>query len=428
MRIKRIGLWLLVCGIFLGLSLGIGMCAKDKSVNQKEKLYESLELFADTVSIINGGFVDEVDSKDLIYGALKGMLSSLDPYSQFLDPDTYKEMKVTTGGEFGGLGIEISIRDNLLTVISPIAGTPAYRIGIKAYDRILKIDDESTKDITLIEAVKKMRGKPGEPVKLTILREGAGRLLEFNIVRDIIKIESIKEAEIIEDKIGYIQIAEFQEHTKRDLDKALKKLEAQGMKGLIIDLRNNPGGLLTVAVEIADFFLPEGKLIVSTKGRNLAQNLVFKSHKTSAHLDYPIVILINEGSASGSEIVAGALRDNKRALLLGTKTFGKGSVQTIIPLSDGSAVRLTTSKYYLPCGESIHEEGIVPDIEVDEEEYVAKKQEKVDVFEQIEKEPQAEIDLEKEQQEKYDIQLERAIDLIKGIVAYQDLTSVQKLP
>ena len=428
MRIKRIGLWLLACVIFLGLSLGIGMCAKEKSVNQKEKLYESLELFTDSVSIINSGFVDEVDSKDLIYGALKGMFSSLDPYSQFLDPDTYREMKVTTGGEFGGIGIEISIRDNLLTVISPIAGTPAYKIGIKAYDRILKIDDESTKDITLIEAVKKMRGKPGESVKLTVLREGAGRLLEFNIVRDIIKIESIKEAEIVEDKIGYVQIVEFQEHTKRDLDKALKKLEAQGMEGLIIDLRNNPGGLLTVAVEVADFFLPEGKLIVSTKGKNSAQNLIFKSHKSSAHLDYPIVVLINEGSASGSEILAGALRDNKRALLVGAKTFGKGSVQTIIPLSDGSAVRLTTSKYYLPCGESIHEEGIIPDIEVDEEEYVAMKQEEVDVFEQIEKEPQAEIDLEKEQKEKYDIQLERAIDLIKGIIVYQDLTSTQETP
>ena len=428
MRIKRIGLWLLVCVIFLGLSLAIGMCAKEKTVNQKEKLYESLELFTDSVSIINSGFVDEIDSKDLIYGALKGMLSSLDPYSQFLDPDTYREMKVTTGGEFGGIGIEISIRDNLLTVISPIAGTPACKIGIKAYDRIIKIDDESTKDITLIEAVKKMRGKPGESVKLTVLREGAGRLLEFNIVRDIIKIESIKEAEIVEDKIGYVQIVEFQEHTERDLGKALKKLESQGMEGLIIDLRNNPGGLLTVAVEVADFFLPEGKLIVSTKGKNSTQNLIFKSHKSSAHLDYPIVILINEGSASGSEILAGALRDNKRALLVGAKTFGKGSVQTIIPLSDGSAVRLTTSKYYLPCGESIHEQGIVPDIEVDEEEYVAIKQEEMDVFEQIEKEPQAEIDLEKEQKEKYDIQLERAIDLIKGIIAYQDLTSTQETP
>ena len=428
MRIKRIGLWLLVCLIFLGLSLAIGMCAKEKTVNQKEKLYESLELFTDSVSIINSGFVDEIDSKDLIYGALKGMLSSLDPYSQFLDPDTYREMKVTTGGEFGGIGIEISIRDNLLTVISPIAGTPACKIGIKAYDRIIKIDDESTKDITLIEAVKKMRGKPGESVKLTVLREGAGRLLEFNIVRDIIKIESIKEAEIVEDKIGYVQIVEFQEHTERDLGKALKKLESQGMEGLIIDLRNNPGGLLTVAVEVADFFLPEGKLIVSTKGKNSTQNLIFKSHKSSAHLDYPIVILINEGSASGSEILAGALRDNKRALLVGAKTFGKGSVQTIIPLSDGSAVRLTTSKYYLPCGESIHEQGIVPDIEVDEEEYVAIKQEEMDVFEQIEKEPQAEIDLEKEQKEKYDIQLERAIDLIKGIIAYQDLTSTQETP
>ena len=225
-----------------------------------------------------------------------------------------------------------------------------------------------------------------------------------------------------------MQIAEFQEHTKRDLGKVLKKLEGQGMEGLIIDLRNNPGGLLTVAVEVADFFLPEGKLIVSTKGKNSAQNLIFKSHKSSAHLDYPIVILINEGSASGSEILAGALRDNKRALLVGAKTFGKGSVQTIIPLSDGSAVRLTTSKYYLPGGQSIHEEGIMPDIEVDEEEYVAIKHEEVDVFEQIEKEPQAKIELEKEQEEEYDIQLERAIDLIKGIIVYQDLTSIQESP
>ena len=426
MHIKRIGLWLVACVVFVGLSLGIGLCNKEKSVDQKEKLYESLDLFTDAISIINSGAVDEVDSKDLIYGALKGMLSSLDPYSQFLDPETYKEMKVTTEGEFGGIGIEISIRDNLLTVISPIADTPAYRIGIKANDKILKIDEESTKDITIMEAVKKMRGKPGTSVKLTILREGEGRLLEFNIVRDIIKIESIKEAKIIEDKIGYIQLVEFQEHTQKDFERELKKLEAKGMKGLIIDLRNNPGGLLSVAVEITDIFLPEGKTIVSTQGKNSAQNLVFKSHKEPAHLDYPIVILINEGSASGSEIVAGALRDNKRALLLGAKTFGKGSVQTIIPLSDGSAIRLTTSKYYLPGGESIHEEGILPDIEVDAKEYVAKKEE-IDVFEQIQ-EQQAEIESEKEQQQEYDIQLERAIDLIKGIIAYQDLTMNPPLP
>jgi len=423
MRMKKAGLWILICCIFLGLSLGVGLCAKEKSVNQKEKLYESLELFTDSISIINSGFVDEIDSKDLIYGALKGMLSSLDPYSQFLDPETYKEMKITTEGEFGGLGIEISIRDNLLTIISPISGTPAHKAGIKAADKILKIDDESTKDITLMDAVKKMRGEPGTQITLTILREGENRLLEIDIVRDIIKIESIRETKIIKDKIGYMQIAEFQEHTKDDLGKAFKKLEAKGMNGLILDLRNNPGGLLDVAVDVADFFLPKGELIVSTKGKNSSQNLIFKSRTTPARLDYPMVILINEGSASGSEILAGALRDNKRALLLGSKTFGKGSVQTIIPLSDGSAVRLTTSKYYLPKGESIHEEGIMPDIEVDETEYVTKKRE-VDVFEQN-GEVKDEIDEAKEPEE-YDIQLERAIDLIEGIMVYQNLASEGK--
>jgi carboxyl-terminal processing protease len=422
-RVKKVGLWVSVCVIFLGLFLGIGLCSRGKSISQKEKLYESLDLFTDTISIIQSDFVDEVDSKDLIYGALKGMLSSLDPYSQFMDPDTYKEMKVTTEGEFGGIGIEISIRDNLLTVISPISGTPAYKAGLKANDRILKIDGESTKDITLMEAVKKLRGKPKTSVDLTILREGENRLLEFTIVRDIIKIESVKEAKLIEDKIGYIKLVEFQERTKDDFEKALKDLETQNIEGLILDLRNNPGGLLNVAVEIADFFLPDGKLIVSTKGKDPAQNFSFKSHKDPAHLDYPLVILINEGSASGSEIVAGALRDNKRAILLGSKTFGKGSVQTVIPLSDGSAIRLTTSKYYLPRGESIHEKGIMPDVQVDGKEYVIKKQTE-DIFEEIEK---SQIKEETEAKEEYDVQLARAIDLIKGIVAYRTMSASEPI-
>lgn len=417
---KKIGLWLVICFVFLGVTMGVGLCAKEKQLAQKEKLYESLELFTDTISIVNNDYVDEIDSKDLIYGAMKGMLASLDPYSQFMDPDTYEEMKVSTEGEFGGIGIEISVRDSLLTVISPISGTPAYEAGIKANDKILKINDESTKDITVMEAVKKLRGEPGTPVKLGILREGEGRLLELEMVRAIIKIESIKDAKVIDDSIGYIKLVEFQERTKDDFAKALDELEAQNIKGLILDLRNNPGGLLNSAVDISDFFLPEGKVIVSTKSRNSSQDLIFKSHNSPAHLGYPLVILINEGSASASEIVSGALRDNKRAVLLGAKTFGKGSVQTVIPLSDGSAIRLTTSKYYLPNGECIHEQGIMPDVEVKENEYLVKKQSDY-IFEQIE-EPQVEEPLKEEPLKKeavYDMQLERAIDLIKGIIAYQ---------
>lgn len=429
---KKLGLWMMICCAFLGLTLGVGLCAKEKQLAQKEKLYESLELFTDTMSIINNDYVDEIDSKNLIYGAMKGMLSSLDPYSQFMDPQTYEEMKVSTEGEFGGIGIEISVRDSLLTVISPIAGTPAYEAGIKANDKILKINNESTKDITIIEAVRKLRGDPGTKVKLGILREGEGRLLEVEITRAIIKIESIKETKIIEDSIGYIKLAEFQERSKEDFGRALEELEAQHIKGLILDLRNNPGGLLNSAVEIADFFLPEGKIIVSTKSRRSSQDLVFKSHNSPGHLDYPLVILINEGSASGSEIVAGALRDNKRAVLLGTKTFGKGSVQTVIPLSDGSAVRLTTSKYYLSAGECIHEQGIMPDVEVKGEEYLVKKQSDY-IFEQIEEQQVEELQIEKplktellKKEAAYDIQLERAVDLIKGIIAYQSYLPVDQ--
>ncbi|MFH1856416.1 MAG: S41 family peptidase [Candidatus Omnitrophota bacterium] len=417
MRIKRVGLWIGICLIFLGTSFGIGFCNKENIISQKEKLYESLGIFTDTISLIRSEYVDDVDPKDLICGALKGMLSSLDPYSQFMDPDTYKEMKVSTEGEFGGVGIEISVRDNLLTVITPIVGTPAYEAGVKANDRILKIDDETTRDITLIGAVKKLRGEAGSTVKISVLREGAQKLLEFNIVRAIIKIESVKEPKVLKNSIGYIKLVEFQEHSTKDFEDALMNLENQNIKGLILDLRNNPGGLLNVAVEISDFFLPEGKEIVSTKARDAQQNLIFKSRKYPAHLDYPMVVLVNEGSASGSEIVAGALRDNKRAILLGTKTFGKGSVQTVIPLPDDSAVRLTTSKYYLPNGECIHEQGIVPDVEVKEDDYVVRKEDD-SIFDHIE-----ESEVVDKKEEVYDVQLDRAVDLLKGLIAYKEYFS-----
>lgn len=412
------GKQILIVGVALVLSL-LNLSPKDciaKEIEQKDNFYEEIELFADTLAIIRSEYVDETKIKDLIYGALEGMLSSLDPYSQFMDPDTYNEVKVETEGEFGGLGIEITIKDRMLTIITPLDDTPAYKAGLKAGDRIVKIDGKLTKDITLLEAVKKLRGEPGSEVNLTIMREEEEKLLDFTIKRGIIKIKSIKEARIIEDNIGYIRITEFQENTPQDLEKALVDLENQHMEGLILDLRNNPGGLLDVAVKVADKFIEREKVIVTTQGRLKNQNLKFKS-VTPAHPRYPLVILVNGGSASGSEIVAAAIRDHKRGILLGTKTFGKGSVQTIIPLKDGSALRLTTSRYFTPKGWTIHDKGVIPDVIVKPEKNKVVRKEKRDIFEEIE-----ENRLKKQEKEiAYDNQLNRAIDLLKGIRAYQGL-------
>ena len=302
---KKIVLWaalFIIVANFTYLAI-----AKEK----EDSIYEELPLLADTISIVQSDYVEEVKPRELIYGALQGMLSSLDKHSQFMDPDMYKEMKVETKGEFGGLGIVITIKDDLLTIISPIEDTPAYKVGIKAGDKIIKIDGESTKDITLMDAVKRMRGKPRTQCLLTVLREGEQRLLDFTITRAIIKIKSVKEAKLIEDKIGYIRIIEFQEKTPKDLEKALKDLERRGMESLILDLRNNPGGLLNVAVKVADKFFSRGEVIVSTRGRRPEQNIVFKSTSRGTRRGYPLVILINEGSASASEIVAGAIKDHK---------------------------------------------------------------------------------------------------------------------
>ena len=397
--------------------------AETKAQQKPDDLYKELELFSDAVSIIRSDYVEEKKSKDLIYGALKGMLASLDPYSQFMDPDTSHEMKVETEGEFGGIGIEITLKDDLLTIISPIDDTPAYKAGLKAGDKIVKIDGTVTKDLTLIDAVKKLRGKPGTDVNIIVLRESEKKLLEFTITRAIIKIASIKKAEILESGIGYIRLTEFQENTPRDLSEALKKLEAGKLKGLVLDLRNNPGGLLDVAVDVAGKFLEEGKVVVSTKGRVENQNFEFKSKNKNDHLDYPIVILVNGGSASASEIVAGALQDYKRALIIGTKSFGKGSVQTVIPMSDGSAVRITTSKYFTPKGRSIHGEGIMPDIVVEYEERSPKDKEadkETALLEKLmdKKEKTEQEKAEEKKKKDMDNQLLRAMDVLKGIVIY----------
>jgi len=388
---------------------------------QKNDLFRQVELFSDALAIIQTDYVDEVKPKDLIYGALKGMLSSLDPHSQFMDPETYNELKVDTEGKFGGLGIEITIKDALLTVITPIEDTPAWKAGVKAGDRIVKINDELTRDMTLTDAVKRMRGKPGEPVTIVVLRESEKKLLEFKIVRDIIKIQDIKGARILEDGIGYIRLVEFRENTAADFEAALDKLKKEGMDALILDLRNNPGGLLDVAVKIAEKFVEKGKLIVYTKARKPAQNLEFLSREGQPLIDMPMAILINEGSASGSEIVAACLQDYKRAIILGTKSFGKGSVQTIIPLNDGSALRLTTSKYFTPLGKEIHNKGVLPDIVVEEGkiEFLPKEGESIEkpqaVFEQFDK---GDPKNKKEQDYKSDNQLMRCVDVLKALKIY----------
>ncbi|MBC8283212.1 MAG: S41 family peptidase, partial [Nitrospinae bacterium] len=331
---------------------------------EKQNAYNKLKVFSEIISLIESNYVEPVKSDTMIEGAIRGMVKSLDPHTSYMPPTSYKEMQVETTGKFGGLGIEISIRDGVLTVVSPIEDTPAFRVGVKPGDKIIKIEDESTLDMTLQDAVSRLRGETGSPITITIFRETFKAPKEFTIVRDIIKVRSVVHKRY-QDDIGYIKIRSFSKNTSSDLDKALSELGKKGITKLILDVRNNPGGLLNQAVEVTDRFLNRENLIVYTKGRSDEQNMRFTSHDKVAGVTYPLIILVNGGSASASEIVAGALQDLNRAVVLGTQTFGKGSVQTIIPLSDGSALRLTTARYYTPSGRVIQENGIEPDILVE---------------------------------------------------------------
>lgn len=350
--------------VALGLVVGKSLAQKASGVSEA---YESLKVFTDAISLIQKNYVEKVNSKDLVYGAMKGMLEGLDPHSSFMNPDTFKEMQVETKGEFGGLGIEITMKEGVLMVVSPIEDTPAFKAGVKAGDIIIKIDGKGTKDLTLMDAVKMMRGPKGTPVIITIARDTFTEPRDFSITRDIIAVKSVK-SKPLEAGYGYVRVAQFQEKTDADLDKALDALEKDsgGLKGLVLDLRNNPGGLLEQAVKVSDEFLESG-LIVYTDGRIEGQKMTFSAKKEGTRPNYPIVVLVNGGSASASEIVAGALQDHGRALVLGTQTFGKGSVQTIYPLEDGSALRLTTARYYTPSGRSIQAKGITPDIILESE-------------------------------------------------------------
>ncbi|MCX8069968.1 MAG: S41 family peptidase, partial [Thermodesulfovibrionales bacterium] len=379
--------------------------------------------FTEVMTLIKKNYVEEVKNKDLIQGAIKGLVNSLDPHSGYLTPDAFKELQVETKGEFGGLGIQIGIKDNVLTVIAPIEDTPAYKAGIKAGDKILKINNESTKNMSIHDAVSKMRGKKGTSITLTIFREGMKETKEYTIIRDIIKIKSVK-SKLLHENIGYIKLTQFQESTANDLKKALESLKKEGMTSIILDLRNDPGGLLNSAVDVTEFFLPPKKLVVYIKGRKGDKTEYFTEKSKSEYTDMPMVVLVNQGTASASEIVAGALKDWNRAVIVGVQTFGKGSVQSLIPLSDGSGLRLTTAKYYTPKGTSIQGVGITPDIIVkldskeskDVKEYPVIREK--DLEKHLKNEQMPEDKSEKETapieiNEKDDNQLQRAIDVIK---------------
>ena len=370
MTIKKQNIALLMVGIVTGLSISIGhgVFAEREQPSAAAGLpVEELRTFSDVFGRIKNDYVEEVEDADMLENAIRGMLSGLDPHSSYLDHEQFKELQVGTSGEFGGLGIEVGMEDGFVKVIAPIDDTPAQRAGVQAGDLIIRLDDTPVKGLTLNDAVKIMRGKPGTVLKLTVVREGVEKPIKINIKRAIIKVRSVK-SRMLEGDFGYVRISQFQSKTAENMVDAIDKLkkEAGGtLKGMVLDLRNNPGGVLNGAVAVSDAFLKKG-LIVYTEGRVSDSKLRFNATPDDILDNAPIVVLVNQGSASASEIVSGALQDHHRAIIVGTQTFGKGSVQTILPLSNGTAVKLTTARYYTPSGRSIQAEGIVPDIELDQ--------------------------------------------------------------
>ncbi len=336
------------------------------SAARPQDVYDSLRIFSDVLTLVETNYVDDVQPKDLIQNAIQGLVSRLDPHSAYMPPDIYKEMQVETKGSFGGLGLEITLKDDVLTVVAPIEDSPAFQAGIKTGDRIVRVDKDSTKNMSLLDAVKKMRGKPGTKITISIMRPGFKAPKPFTLVRAIIKIKSVK-VKRLEGPYACIRIAQFQQTAAAEFKKALKHLRSDmpRLDGIVLDLRGNPGGLLDQAVKISDEFIDSG-LIVYTEGRTESQKMQFMAKSGSQEITCPVVVLVNSGSASAAEIVAGALQDHNRAIIVGTQTFGKGTVQTIFPLGDGSGLRITTAKYYTPGHRSIQEKGITPDITVED--------------------------------------------------------------
>ncbi len=382
-----------------------------KVIQATEETYGQLKLLVDIFTLIQENYVEPVETKKLVYGAATGMTKTLDAFSQFMEPQIHQEMKTETEGQFGGLGIRISIKDGILTVVTPLPGTPAYRLGILPGDKIIKIENEPTQGITIEEAVKKLRGTPGTQVTITIHREGEKEPITYTVTREWIKLESVR-SKIVDKEIGYVKLIEFSAKTGQDLDVALKELEDKGMKSLILDLRNNPGGLLNSAYEITRRFIGDEKLIVYTQGRKPEQKQEFRAAKKALYQILPLVVLVNKGSASGSEIVAGALQDHKRALIIGSTTFGKASVQSVFPLSDGSGLRLTTAKYYTPSGRVIQDKGVTPDIIIEvSKETEAKLMVQEEMIYAKDKEPES---VTKKETLVEDIILQRAIELLRA--------------
>ena len=402
------------------------------AVERKDAVEPNLDLFAAVVEKVRAEYVDggNLTYRDLIYAALKGMVNSLDPHSVFMDAEEYQELQSDTEGKFGGLGLVVTMKDNYVTVVTPMDGSPGFRAGILAGDRIVKVNGKSMERMSLQDVVKQLRGDPGTQVTVTLQRPSSGLTRDLTITRAIINMDMIKdingqkEFPLGPDKIGYIRVTQFGNKTDDELEVALDKLKAQGMKALILDLRWNPGGLLDQAVEVCGKFLPRGQLVVTTEGRDSSQNAIRRAEGHGDELKgMPVVVLVNLGSASSSEIVAGCLQDLHRAIILGEKTFGKGSVQSIFPLDDGSALKLTTAKYYTPSHKVIHEHGITPDIVVpmsDEEEAALIFKRAPGGLESLHPEDRARVE------NIQDAQLERARDLLKGVLLYSALDDAAK--
>jgi len=429
---RRLIYGLVVIVLAVNLVFGAYFFHSSAAAAEKDSPYPNLELFTFVMEKVRKDYVDgkNLTYQDLVYGALKGMIGTLDPHSEFLDPEAYKELQSDTEGAFGGLGIVISMKDNFITVVAPMEDSPGFKAGILTGDRIVRIDGKSTERMTLPDAVKVLRGEPGTDVTVTILRPSSGVVRDCKLTRAVINVDMVKdingkkEFPLGENKIGYVRITQFGDKTSDDLEAALQKLKAQGMKALILDLRWNPGGLLDQAVEVCQKFLPRGELVVTTEGSTTNQR--YQARGVGDELrNMPMVLLVNLGSASASEIVAGCLQDLKRAIVLGEKTFGKGSVQSIMPLEGGGALKLTTAKYYTPAHKVIHEHGITPDIVV-----TISDEEESDI--QIKRAPGGLESLDPKDRERVsnerDPQLDRATDLLKGILLFAQRAPVNDNP
>ena len=434
---KRLVYGLLAATLGLNLFIGAQIYSYSAGASEKEDSYANMRLFTEVLEKVRGEYVDgsKLTYSDLIHGALKGMLGTLDPHSEFMEPSKYEELRKDTEGEFGGVGVQIHLnKEKYLTVIAPMEDTPGFKAGIMSGDRILKIDGRSTEKFTLEDAVKRLRGEPGSDVVLNILRPSSGKVQDFKLTRAKIKVDTVKdinskrEFPLGDNGVGYVHLTQFGEHTSDDLEAALKKLEAEGMQSLILDLRGNPGGLLDQACHVSEKWLPRGQLVVSTEGRGSTQRSEYRSNGSHKHANIPMVVMVNGGSASAAEIVAGCLQDLQsitHAIVVGEQSFGKGSVQSILPLPDGSALRLTTAKYYTPSHKVIHEHGITPDIIVpmtDEEErdlFLKKVPGGIEALEEVDRE---------RVRNAHDLQLERAMDLLKGIQLYTHRQTVSPTP